>query len=52
MTSSTLTAFTNQALIDLWDYVDAILPILVPVAIGFAILYGVVRFVKRRAAVK
>lgn len=48
MTTTTVLAIVNGAVTALWDYLSAILPVLIPVAIGLAVLFGGIYFVLRR----
>lgn len=51
MSTSTVAALVTTSVDTLWSYLSVILPVLIPVAIGLAVLFGGIYFVLRRVHV-
>jgi len=51
MSTSTVATLFDGFVATLWDYISAILPVVVPVLIGLGFLYGLYRLIVRKARV-
>lgn len=52
MSTSTVTSMFDDFVTDLWGYISAVLPVVVPVLIGLAFIYGLYRLIVSKAKVK